>query len=91
MRCYTSANTLDRLRRLLGPLERQIVMNLLWLESAIPAATMAAWVPQESRQYAAVHLLTPRVHVSLALGRTSTRCPYYLGSTYSHGLRQGSP
>ena len=48
-------------------------MNLLWLESAVPAATMAAWVPQESRQYAAAYLLTPPVYVSFALGRTSTR------------------
>lgn len=36
--------------RLLAPLERQIIMNLLWLESAIPASTMAAWVMRESRK-----------------------------------------
>ena len=36
--------------RLLGPLERQIVMNLLWLESSIPASTMAAWVSHEVRK-----------------------------------------
>ncbi len=37
---------------LLGPLERQLVMNLLWLETAVPAATMAAWITNEGRKYA---------------------------------------
>jgi len=36
--------------RLLGPLERQLVMNLLWLESAIPASTMSAWVTSEGKK-----------------------------------------
>ncbi|KAG5353457.1 hypothetical protein C0989_006614 [Termitomyces sp. Mn162] len=55
-----SQNTLTRLYqlpssclaiyRLLAPLERQIVMSLLWLESAIPASTMAAWVIREGKQ-----------------------------------------
>lgn len=39
-------------------------MNLLWLESSIPATTMAAWVPQEARQYAVGHLFTLPVYVS---------------------------
>lgn len=37
--------------RLLGPLERQIVMNLLWLDSAIPASTVVAWITREGRKY----------------------------------------
>ena len=37
--------------RLLGPLERQMVMNLLWLDSAIPASTVVAWVTREGRKY----------------------------------------
>ncbi|KAF8442275.1 transcription factor Tfb2-domain-containing protein [Boletus edulis BED1] len=55
-----SQNTLTRLYqrpssclsifRLLGPLERQLVMNLLWLESAIPTSTMTAWVVPEGRK-----------------------------------------
>ncbi|KXN82969.1 RNA polymerase II transcription factor B subunit 2 [Leucoagaricus sp. SymC.cos] len=56
-----SQNTLTRLyqrpssclsifRFLLAPLERQIVMNLLWLESAIAASTMAAWVQRDGRK-----------------------------------------
>ncbi|KIJ14446.1 hypothetical protein PAXINDRAFT_135073 [Paxillus involutus ATCC 200175] len=55
-----SQNTLTRLYqrpssclsifRLLGPLERQLIMNLLWLESAIPVTTMVAWVVPEGRK-----------------------------------------
>lgn len=54
-----SQNTLTRLYqkpsaclavfRLLSPLERQLVMNLLWLDSAISPATMAAWVVRDRR------------------------------------------
>ncbi|KZT07609.1 transcription factor Tfb2 [Laetiporus sulphureus 93-53] len=36
--------------RLLNPLERQLVMNLLWLESAIPVSTMSAWVTREGKK-----------------------------------------
>lgn len=36
--------------RLLRPLERQLVMNLLWLEAAVPASTMAAWVTREGKR-----------------------------------------
>ena len=63
-------------------------MNLLWLESAIPAATMAAWVPQESRQYAAEHPLVPPAHVYLAIGRTTIRCQYYPAFTYFLSLQR---
>ncbi|KAF9449749.1 transcription factor Tfb2 [Macrolepiota fuliginosa MF-IS2] len=55
-----SQNTLTRLYqrpssclsifRLLAPLERQIVMNLLWLESAITTSTMMAWVQRDGRK-----------------------------------------
>lgn len=40
-------------RSLLGPLERQVVMNLLWLDSAIAATTLSAWVTREGKKYAA--------------------------------------
>ena len=36
---------------LLRPLERQLIMNLLWLESPIPLSTMSAWVTPEGRKY----------------------------------------
>ncbi|KAI0784554.1 transcription factor Tfb2-domain-containing protein [Abortiporus biennis] len=55
-----SQNTLTRLYqrpssclsvfRLLGPLERQLVMNLLWMDSAIPASMMSAWITREGRK-----------------------------------------
>ncbi|KAH7884775.1 transcription factor Tfb2 [Phlebopus sp. FC_14] len=55
-----SQNTLTRLYqrpssclsifRLLGPVERQLIMNLLWLESAIPLNTMAAWVVPDGKK-----------------------------------------
>ncbi|EKM57798.1 uncharacterized protein PHACADRAFT_171015 [Phanerochaete carnosa HHB-10118-sp] len=82
-----SQNTLTRLYqrpssclsifRLLGPLERQIVMNLLWLESSIPASTMATWVPHEVRKtyenslsiLSRLHIL-PQSAVKLALNPT---------------------
>ncbi|RDB25820.1 RNA polymerase II transcription factor B subunit 2 [Hypsizygus marmoreus] len=82
-----SQNTLTRLYqlpssclsifRLLAPLERQLVMNLLWLESAIPASTMAAWVVREGKQQydaalgnlARIHIL-PNSTVKLALNST---------------------
>lgn len=36
--------------RLLGPLERQIVMNILWLDASIPASTMSSWVVREGKK-----------------------------------------
>ncbi|TFK27834.1 transcription factor Tfb2 [Coprinopsis marcescibilis] len=35
--------------RLLSSLERQIILNLLWLESAITTSTLAAWVIREAK------------------------------------------
>ncbi|PCH42362.1 transcription factor Tfb2 [Wolfiporia cocos MD-104 SS10] len=32
------------------PLERQLIMNLLWMESPISTATMSAWVTREGRK-----------------------------------------
>jgi transcription initiation factor TFIIH subunit 4 len=55
-----SQNTLTRLYqrpssclsifRLLASLERQIIMNLLWLESSIAVAAMSAWVIRENKK-----------------------------------------
>ena len=41
--------TLTPIYRLLDPISRQLIMNLLWLESAIPASTMQAWVTREGK------------------------------------------
>ena len=35
---------------LLAPLERQLVMNLLWLESSIPSNMMATWVSKQGKK-----------------------------------------
>ncbi|KAF8224157.1 transcription factor Tfb2 [Tricholoma matsutake] len=82
-----SQNTLTRLYqrpssclsvfRLLAPLERQIVMNLLWLESPIHASTMTAWVIREGKKLyddalatlSHLHILANSV-VKLALNST---------------------
>ncbi|KAG5648235.1 hypothetical protein DXG03_006193 [Asterophora parasitica] len=82
-----SQNTLTRLYqlpssclsiyRLLAPLERQLVMSLLWLESAILASTMASWVVREGEQLyknalgtlERLHIL-PNSKVKLALNST---------------------
>jgi transcription initiation factor TFIIH subunit 4 len=48
---FTISSCSDKSYRLLAPLERQIVMNLLWLESPIHATTMAAWVIREGKKY----------------------------------------
>ncbi len=36
---------------LLGAVERQLVMNLLWLESSIPTATMSSWVTKDGKKW----------------------------------------
>lgn len=36
--------------RLLGPLERQVVMNILWLDASIPASTMSSWVARDGKK-----------------------------------------
>ncbi|KAF8813494.1 transcription factor Tfb2 [Phlegmacium glaucopus] len=84
-----SQNTLTRLYqrpssclsifRLLAPLERQIIMNLLWLESAIATQAMSAWVIRETKceklyndalqTLGNLHIL-PKSPVKLALNAT---------------------
>ncbi|THU92975.1 transcription factor Tfb2 [Dendrothele bispora CBS 962.96] len=49
-RLYTSPSSCLSIFRLLTPVERQIVMNILWLESAIPLSTMAAWVTIDGKK-----------------------------------------
>ncbi|KAH7911692.1 transcription factor Tfb2-domain-containing protein [Hygrophoropsis aurantiaca] len=49
-RLYQRPSSCLSIFRLLGPLERQLIMNLLWLESAIPTNTMAAWVVPEGKK-----------------------------------------
>ncbi|KAL4074869.1 transcription factor Tfb2-domain-containing protein [Scleroderma yunnanense] len=46
-RLYQRPSSCLSIFRLLGPLERQLVMNMLWLES--PITTMRAWVTPEGK------------------------------------------
>ncbi|KIJ92372.1 hypothetical protein K443DRAFT_685300 [Laccaria amethystina LaAM-08-1] len=46
---YSNPSSCLSMFRLLDPISRQLIMNLLWLESAIPASTMAAWVTWEGK------------------------------------------
>ncbi|KAI0076179.1 transcription factor Tfb2 [Panus rudis PR-1116 ss-1] len=76
-RLYQKPSSCLSIFRLLGPLERQLVMNLLWLDSAIPASTMSAWVTREGRKayeaslasLAKLHIL-PVSSVKLSLNST---------------------
>ncbi|KAF8963144.1 transcription factor Tfb2-domain-containing protein [Flammula alnicola] len=89
-----SQNTLTRLYqrpssclsifRLLTPLERQIIMNLLWLESAIPASTMAAWVIREGRKLYEDALATLG-HLNILPTSTGKLA---LNATFKSGFRQ---
>ncbi|KAF9475450.1 transcription factor Tfb2 [Pholiota conissans] len=89
-----SQNTLTRLYqrpssclsifRLLAPLERQIIMNLLWLESAILVSTMAAWVIREGRkQYEEAIATLGRLHIL-----PSSSGKLALNSTFKSAFRQ---
>ncbi|TFK33448.1 transcription factor Tfb2-domain-containing protein [Crucibulum laeve] len=49
-RLYQRPSSCLSIFRLLAPLERQLVMNLLWLESAIQPSTMGAWVIREGKK-----------------------------------------
>ncbi|KAI3615975.1 transcription factor tfiih complex subunit tfb2 [Moniliophthora roreri] len=48
-RLYQSPSSCLSIFRLLAPVERQIVMNMLWLESAMTPSTLAAWVTAEGQ------------------------------------------
>ncbi|KDQ59131.1 hypothetical protein JAAARDRAFT_175874 [Jaapia argillacea MUCL 33604] len=96
-----SQNTLTRLYqrpsaclsifRLLGPLERQLVMNLLWLESAIPSLTMAAWVTPEGKiLYDSSLLVLSRLHIVTNLLNPATKQSpkLNLNTTFKTSFRQ---
>ncbi|KAI0635873.1 transcription factor Tfb2 [Trametes polyzona] len=66
-RLYQKPSACLSIFRLLRPLERQLVMNLLWLDLPIPPSTMAAWVTREGKKpyqdalstLARLHILPP--------------------------------
>ncbi|CAK5281361.1 unnamed protein product [Mycena citricolor] len=49
-RLYQRPSSCLSVFRLLAPLQQQIVMNLLWLDSAVPLSTMAAWVVRDEKK-----------------------------------------
>ncbi|KAF9815821.1 hypothetical protein IEO21_04333 [Rhodonia placenta] len=49
-RLYQKPSSCLSLFRLMRPLERQLIMNLLWLESPIPVSMMASWITREGRK-----------------------------------------
>ncbi|PAV16108.1 transcription factor Tfb2 [Pyrrhoderma noxium] len=70
--------------RLLAPLERQIVMNLLWLDSSISVSTMIAWVDKKGRkQYENALSTLARLHI---IGNPSQRLN--LNPTFKSSFRQ---
>jgi hypothetical protein len=68
--------------RLLASLERQIVMNLLWLESAITVATMAAWVIREHKMFISLLQLHSRLSYYSVLDCMIMRLRIYLACTF---------
>ncbi|KAF8589900.1 transcription factor Tfb2 [Ramaria rubella] len=63
-RLYSRPSSCLAIFRLLGPLERQIVMNLLWLDSSVPTSTLDSWIMRDGRKYyeAAIVSLS-RLHI----------------------------
>ncbi|KAA1467163.1 transcription factor Tfb2 [Dentipellis sp. KUC8613] len=49
-RLYHRPSSCLSIFRLLAPIERQIIMNLLWLESSIPLTTMSSWVVRDGKK-----------------------------------------
>ncbi|EJF64723.1 transcription factor Tfb2 [Dichomitus squalens LYAD-421 SS1] len=91
-RLYQKPSSCLSIFRLLQPLERQIVMNLLWLETPIPGATMAAWVTREGkRPYQEALSTLQSLHI---LPQQSTRpgppqpVKHNLNPTFKASLRQ---
>ncbi|KDR78688.1 hypothetical protein GALMADRAFT_244190 [Galerina marginata CBS 339.88] len=83
-RLYQKPSSCLSIFRLLAPLERQIIMNLLWLESAIAASTMAAWVIREGKKLYDDALATlSRLNIL-----PSSAVKLALNATFKSGFRQ---
>ncbi|KAJ7036826.1 transcription factor Tfb2-domain-containing protein [Mycena alexandri] len=83
-RLYERPSSCLSIFRLLAPLQQQIVMNLLWLESAIPSSTMAAWVVREGKRNYDTALTTLfRLHIL-----TKSPIKLALNPTFKTSLRQ---
>ncbi|KAJ3876857.1 transcription factor Tfb2 [Lentinula edodes] len=81
-RLYQSPSSCLSIFRLLDSIERQLVMNLLWLESAISLTTMGAWVVQEKKKvYDDALEMLSKLHILHISGKLS------LNTTFKTSLR----
>ncbi|TFK68236.1 transcription factor Tfb2 [Pluteus cervinus] len=76
-RLYQKPSACLSIFRLLAPLERQLVMNLLWLEAPINLSTMGSWVvPECKKEYTEAVANLGRLHIvpnsPVKLGLNST-------------------
>ncbi|TDL25831.1 transcription factor Tfb2 [Rickenella mellea] len=83
-RLYQRPSSCLSIFRLLSPLERQLVMNMLWLESPIPSSTMSAWVNKDGKKlYDAALSSLSQIHIiSNPLSKLN------LNPTFKSSLRQ---
>ncbi|GAW02295.1 transcription factor Tfb2 [Lentinula edodes] len=81
-RLYQSPSSCLSIFRLLDSIERQLVMNLLWLESAISLTTMGAWVVQDKKKvYDDALDMLSKLHILHISGKLS------LNTTFKTSLR----
>ncbi|KAG1845318.1 transcription factor Tfb2-domain-containing protein [Suillus subalutaceus] len=83
-RLYQRPSSCLSIFRLLGPIERQLIMNLLWLESALSAATMSAWVlPEGKNAYDSALTVMTGLHIA-----QNSAVKLALNPTFKSSLRQ---
>ncbi|KIK58083.1 hypothetical protein GYMLUDRAFT_228371 [Collybiopsis luxurians FD-317 M1] len=82
-RLYQSPSSCLSIFRLLDAVERQLTMNLLWLDSAISLSTMGAWIVQEKKKmYDEALDMLSRLHIlHVQAGKLS------LNATFKASLR----
>lgn len=83
-RLYQRPSSCLSIFRLLGPIERQLIMNLLWLESALSATTMSAWVlPEGKSAYDSALAVMTGLHIA-----QNSAVKLALNPTFKSSLRQ---
>ncbi|KAL5504070.1 TFB2 [Sanghuangporus vaninii] len=83
-RLYNRPSSCLAVFRLLAPMERQLVMNLLWLESSIPASTMSSWInPRGKKLYESALATLHRLHI---IGNPSQKLSF--NPTFKSSFRQ---
>lgn len=83
-RLYQRPSSCLSIFRLLGPIERQLIMNLLWLESALSVATISAWVlPEGKDAYDSALAVMTGLHIA-----QNSAVKLALNPTFKSSLRQ---